>query len=136
VTREDLEQIRTLYDAMNRRDLALLREYADANPDFEWQSAPDEPDTGVRRGSERAVAYSRDLFDTFERLQTDVHEVIDLGPDAAIFMVRHRVRGAASGADVERAEAHLWTKRDGRVASLREFPTLQEAREAARGASG
>jgi ketosteroid isomerase-like protein len=132
VSPEDLELIRSLYDAMNRRDLARLRAYADANPGFAWQSSADEPDSSLRRGRERVVAYSRNLLETFDRLETEVQEVIDLGPEAAIFVVYHRVRGAASGAEVERGEAHLWTKRDGRVASLREFATVQEAREAAR----
>jgi ketosteroid isomerase-like protein len=91
VSPEDLELIRSLYDAMNRRE----------------------------------------LFETFERLETEIREVIHLGPDAAIFMVHHQVRGAASGAEVERGEAHLWSKREGRIASLREFATAQEAREAA-----
>jgi ketosteroid isomerase-like protein len=136
VSPEDLRLIRSLYDAMNRRDLASLRAYAEENPDFEWQSAPDEPDSGLRRGSERTFAYTRDLFETFERLETEIREVIDLGPDAAIFAVHHRVRGAASGAEVERGEAHLWTKRDGRVASLREYATVQEARDAAGEESG
>ena len=126
-----MEQIRRLYDAMNRRDLERLRAYANVNPGFSWQSAPDEPDSGVRHGSRRAFEYSRELFETFERLETDIQEVIDLGPEAAIFLVNHRVRGAASGAEVERNEAHLWLTQDGRIASLREFPTEQEAREAA-----
>ena len=133
---EDLELIRGLYDAMNRRDLARLRAYAADHPGFEWQSAPDEPDSGLRRGSKRTLAYTREIFETFERLETEIREVIDLGPDAVIFMVHHRVRGAASGAEVERGEAHLWTKRNGRLASLREFATTQEAREAAVEASG
>jgi ketosteroid isomerase-like protein len=136
VTPEDLKVIRGLYDAMNRRDLESLRSYADLNPGFEWQSAADEPDAGMRRSGERLLAYSRDLFETFERLETEIREVIDLAPDAAIFAVHHRVRGAASGAEVERDEAHLWTMRDGRVASLREYASVQEAREAARKAPG
>jgi ketosteroid isomerase-like protein len=130
---EDLELIRGLYDAMNRRDLTALREFTAVNPGFEWQSSRDEPDPGVRRGGDKAFAYTRELLDMFERLETEIEETIDLGPEAAVFMVNHRVRGAASGADAERREAHLWTTRDGRVASLREFPTAEEAREAAQG---
>jgi ketosteroid isomerase-like protein len=132
VSPEDLRQIRGLYDAMNRRDLDRLRAYGEENPDFSWQSAPDEPDPGVRHGSRRAFAYSQELFETFEHLETEIKEVIDLGPEAAIFVVNNRVRGAASGADVERTEVHLWRLKDGRVASLREFTSEQEAREAAR----
>jgi ketosteroid isomerase-like protein len=131
VSPEDLEQIRGLYDAMTRRDLEALRAFADANPDFEWQSSADEPDARVRHGKEPNIAYSRELFEAFELLETGVEEVIDLGPDAAILMVRHRVRGAASGVQVERGEAHLWTRRGGRIASLREFRTAEEARREA-----
>jgi ketosteroid isomerase-like protein len=131
VSPEDLELIRGLYDAMNRRDLDALRAYADENPHFEWQSAADEPDGDLRRGSKRTLAYSRDLFETFDSLHTEIREVIDLGAEAAILVVHHRVRGAASGVEVERGEAHLWTKSDGRIASLREFATVEEARECA-----
>jgi ketosteroid isomerase-like protein len=131
VSPEDLELIRSLYDAMNRRDVAALRDFTEVNRGFEWQSSRDEPDPGVRRGGKRALAYSRELLETFERLETEVQEVIDLGPDAAIFVVNHRVRGAASGAEGERSEAHLWAMRDGRLAGLREFPTVDEARAAA-----
>ena len=132
MTAADVELIRSLYAAMSTRDLAALRAFADTHPDFEWQSAPDELDPGVRRGSERNVAYSRELLETFEQLETEVRDVIELGSDAAIFVVHHRVRGAASGVEAERSEAHLWTKNDGRLASLREFATVDEARECAR----
>jgi hypothetical protein len=39
VSPEDLDLIRSLYDAMNRRDLATLREFGNVNPGFEWQSS-------------------------------------------------------------------------------------------------
>jgi ketosteroid isomerase-like protein len=132
VTAEDLEVIRGLYSAMSSRDLEALRAFADEHPDFEWQSAPDEPETDVRRGREHNVAYSRELLETFEQLETKVRDVIELGPDEAIFVVHHRVRGASSGVEVERSEAHLWTKEGGRIARLREFATVEDARACAR----
>jgi ketosteroid isomerase-like protein len=131
VSPEDLEVIRGLYRAMATRDLGAIEAFAADNPGFEWQSAADEPDTDVRRGGE-PMAYTRDLLETFEQLETEIRDVIDLGPDAAIFVVRLHARGTASGAEVEREEAHLWAKRQGRVASLREFATIEEARECAR----
>jgi ketosteroid isomerase-like protein len=42
------------------------------------------------------------------------------------------VRGAASGVSVDRSEVHLWTVRDGRIESLREYRTVEEALEAAK----
>jgi ketosteroid isomerase-like protein len=131
VSPEDLELIRGLYAAMSTRDLGALKAFWEANPQFEWQSAPEEPDPGVRQGGEQMLAYSREIFETFEELEVEVRDVIELGPDAAIFVVHHRVRGAVSGALVERDEAHLWTMEDGRIASLREFGTIEEALECA-----
>ena len=45
------------------------------------------------------------------------------------------VRGTASGVEAERSEAHLWTVRDGRLAGLREFSTVEDAMAAARRSS-
>ena len=50
-----------------------------------------------------------------------------------VFMVHHSVRGAVSGAVVERDEVHLWRTEDGRLAGLDEFLTLDEALAAAAG---
>ena len=48
-----------------------------------------------------------------------------------IFVVHHSVRGAVSGAVVEREEVHLWRTLYGRLAGLDEFLTLDEAYAAA-----
>ena len=128
---ENLELIGQLYDAMNRRDLAAIRALGARFPDYEWRNAPDQPETGWRRGPE-TLAYVEELFETFDRIDTRVEEVVDLGPDAALFVVHHRVRGAASGAEGTRRETHLWRARDGRIVGMEEYRTVEEARAAAR----
>jgi ketosteroid isomerase-like protein len=131
VRQEHLLTIAQAYDAMNRRDLAALRELDSLHPEFSWQSAPDELDAPGRLDGRETIAYSTELFEVFDELRTEIERTIDLGPSQVIHVVRDRVRGAASGVRAERSEAHLWTVRDGRVASLREFRTVEEAREAA-----
>jgi ketosteroid isomerase-like protein len=128
---ELLEAIERLYDAMNRRDVAAMREVGKDHPDFSWESNQDELDSPGRLEAGEVLAYSRDLFEIFDELHTEILERIDLGPDQMIFVVRHRVRGAASGVSVDRQEVHLWTARDDRLESLREFGTVAEARAAA-----
>jgi ketosteroid isomerase-like protein len=128
---ELLEAIERLYDAMNRRDVAAMREVGKDHPDFSWESNQDELDSPGRLDAGEVLAYQRDLFEIFDELHTEILESIDLGPDQMIFVVRHRVRGAASGVSVDRQEVHLWTAQDGRLESLREFATVEEAREAA-----
>jgi ketosteroid isomerase-like protein len=131
VKTELLEAIGRLYDAMNRRDVAALRELGREHPDFTWESNEDEVDSPGRLDGNEVLAYSRELFEIFDELETEILETIDLGPDQVIFVVCHHVRGAASGVRVDRQEVHLWTVRDDRVESLREYRTVDEARQAA-----
>jgi ketosteroid isomerase-like protein len=131
VSPEHLETIHRLYDAMNRRDLAAIRKLGQVHPDFSWEASSDELDAPGRLDSRRSLAYSKELFEIFDEVRTDIEETIDLGAEQVIFVVTHHVRGAASGARVARHEVHLWTVRDGRVASLREYPTVDDARAAA-----
>jgi ketosteroid isomerase-like protein len=128
---EIVETIDRLYDAMNRRDMAVLRDPGRVHPDFTWESSQDELDSPGRLESREVLAYSEELFQIFDELETEVLERIDLGPDQMICVVRHRVRGAASGVRVDRQEVHLWTARDDQVESLREFRSVESAREAA-----
>ena len=118
---------------MNRRDIETLRRLAHENPDYVWSNGVDMPEPGIRDGIE-GTAYVEEFFRAFDRNHTTVREVIDIGDDRVIFMVHHSVRGAVSGAVVERDEVHLWRTVDGRLAGLDEFLTLDEARAAAGGA--
>jgi ketosteroid isomerase-like protein len=128
---EHLEAIHRMYDAMNRRDFAAMRAFGKEHPDFSWESSADELDSPGRLDRHEVASYTRELFEIFDELHTELLERIDLGPDQVIFVVRHRVRGAASGVAVDRREVHLWTVRDGRIESLREYQTVAEARQAA-----
>jgi ketosteroid isomerase-like protein len=128
---ELLHAIQQLYDAMNRRDTAALRELRNEHPGFSWESNADELDSPGRLEGDELAAYSRELFQIFDELQTEILERIDAGPEHVIFTVRHRVRGAASGVRVDRSEVHLWTARDDRIESLREYGTVEEALRAA-----
>ena len=129
---EHLDAIHRLYDAMNRRDMAALRELRDEHPNFSWESNADELDSPGRLEGDELAAYSRELFQIFDELETEIVEQIDCGPEHVVFEVRHRVRGAASGVRVDRSEVHLWTVRGDQVESLREYRSVEEAVEAAR----
>jgi ketosteroid isomerase-like protein len=128
---EHLDTIQRLYDAMNRRDSAALRELGREHPNFSWESNSDELDSPGRLEGDALSAYSRELFQIFDELDTEILGRIDCGPDHVIFEVRHRVRGAASGVRVDRSEVHLWTVRGDQIESLREYRTVEEALEVA-----
>jgi ketosteroid isomerase-like protein len=128
---EHLEAIGRLYDAMNRRDVDALRQLGREHPNFSWESNQDELDSPGRLDRSEVLDYSRELFEIFDELETEIVERIDLGPDQVIYVVCHHVRGSASGVRVDRQEVHLWTARDDRIESLREFRSVEEARQAA-----
>jgi ketosteroid isomerase-like protein len=130
VSPEHLELIRQFYEAVNRRDLVALHAMAERYPDWEWRNAPDMPESALR-GRDGGLRYMEELFQAFDRVHTEVEDVIDLGAESVILVVRHRVRGAASGAEVERREVHLWRVREGRLSGLEEFTDVAEARAAA-----
>ena len=123
---ESIALIREVYDAMNRRDLEALRNMGDSNPDYVWSNGVDMPEPGIRDRFQ-GMAYVEEMFKAFDRNQTTILEVIDVDEECAIFVVHHSVRGAVSGAEVERDEVHLWRTRDGRLCGLEEYPTLDEA---------
>jgi ketosteroid isomerase-like protein len=129
---ELLDAIQRLYDAMNRRDTAALRELGKEHPNFSWESNADELDSPGRLEGEELAAYSRELFQIFDELETEIVEQIHCDPEHVIYEVRHRVRGAGSGVRVDRSEVHLWTVRGDQVESLREYRTVEEALEAAK----
>jgi ketosteroid isomerase-like protein len=131
VSPENLTFVHRVYDAMNRRDVAALEEMAELYPDYEWHNGADMPESQLRVGRESTIGYVREMFKTFDQSHTAILDVIDVGDAGAIFCVRHRVRGAVSGAEVERDEVHFWRTVDGRIAGLDEFLTLDEARAAA-----
>jgi ketosteroid isomerase-like protein len=128
---ELLAAVDRLYDAMNRRDMAVLQGSEGVHPDFAWESNQDELDAPGRLEGGEVLAYQKELFEIFDQLETEVLERIDVGPDRLICVVRHSVRGAASGAQVNRQEVHLWTARDGLIESLREYRSVEEALAAA-----
>jgi ketosteroid isomerase-like protein len=128
---EHRAEIRRVYDALGSRDLKELRSLTLMHPEFVWQAAPDEPETAARVGPDAALSFSGEVLETFDRIDIEVVEEIDLAPDAAIFVLDMRVRGAASGADTRRRESHLWTIRDGLIGGLREFRSVEDARAAA-----
>jgi ketosteroid isomerase-like protein len=130
VNEERRTLIRGLYDAMNRREVEALERLGRRFPHFEWRSAPDEIDSDTRRGAASALAYSRNILELFADMQTTIEEEIELGPDQLILVVFHDARGAMSGVQTGRREAHLWTYRPGGAVSLHEYATIEDALEA------
>ncbi len=107
MSEENVETVRRVYEAFNRRDLAGALDLFD--PDFEWVPdgrALDQAVTG-RAGVER---YFGDLIEFMDaRVELEEHFEKD---DQVICFIRIRTRGQASGAEVDIEIAQVWTFRD------------------------
>ena len=129
MSQENVEIVRSIYEAANRRDWDAV--FRDQHPDTE-QILPSP--YGPYRGREEIQGYWEDLSAAFDAGITEPEQVFESG-DQVVVVIKSRARPKGSSAELEIRNGHLWTFRDGKVASMRVFPEPEKALEAA-GLSG
>lgn len=116
--------------ALNRSDLDGWLEYWADDVDYRAvEGAPD--DRGPMSGKEALRAYAEDWLDTFDSFNIEPVELIDVGEDRIIALLRASGGGKLSGVETGLTFAVLYTIRDGKIARGREYWTRDEALEAA-----
>jgi len=122
-------------EAGNRGDVdALLDEL---HPEIEWQSALHALMGGqqtVFRGHDGVRRMIGDLYEALAEVHIEMSEFRDLG-DGLVAIGRTRIRGKASGVEMETPLAFVTEIRDGKTISIRAYPDREQALEAA-GLSG
>ncbi len=127
MSRENVEIVRSIYDAGNRGDWDTA--FRDAHPDFEVRLER-APSAEPLRGREDVQEWIQDLLAPFESSNAEPEEFFE-SDDQVVAFVAIRSRPHGSSAEVEVRVGHLWTIRDGTVLSLRTFPKREKALEAA-----
>jgi ketosteroid isomerase-like protein len=132
MSRENVEIVRSLFDAVARHDSeAVLAHY---DPDVVWQDegTPRGEFVGgtVHRGHDGIRAWFREWYEAFEDVTYEVDELIDAGADV-VSIVTMRGRGRASGALTERPQFAVWTVSGGKVSRVAWYSTREAALEAA-----
>jgi ketosteroid isomerase-like protein len=117
------------YEALNRGDIDAALELM--QPDIEWHTylVPG-PGGGCYRGHDGVRELWGDARNIFGDFRNEPRAIADLGDQIAVAVVLCG-RGKASGVEVEARIAHLFTFRDGLVASVRSFENMDEALAAA-----
>jgi ketosteroid isomerase-like protein len=112
--RHDFDAMEALYapDAV----LDMSRVYLDERP---------------RTGGADMRAYWEEMWDISDGLRMEPIEVLDVGGDRYVVVVKYGQRGRRSGVRVEQGLACLYTLRDGLVARLDLFPSREAALAAA-----
>ena len=115
--------------AYNERGSEAVIEFLD--PDIEWHTRPDLPDSGTYRGQDGF----RRLISRFEEVMDDIYmeagDVIDAG-EQVIVRLRWGGRGKSSGVEFEEnEETWILAVRDGKIVRVDEYATKEAALKAA-----
>ena len=127
MSQENVEIVRRVFDAFNRRDIAAFLELLD--PDVEWVPVLAVLEGSVYRGHADIRRWIKDLDTDWEFFEVYHEELRDLG-DRVLVSGHWRARGRASGIEVENPGTYLYEIKGGKVASMRTFTDRVEALEA------
>ena len=110
------EVLRRTYEALTRRDLAVLNELAD--PDFEMDLTERVLNPATYHGAEGMLRFLGEIDELWASMDIDVERVIERGDEVlAVLMVT--LTGRGSGVEMESRIAQRWTLREGRLLRMK-----------------
>lgn len=120
MSQENLELVRSAFDAWNRGDLDEFAGHA--TEDVAWVEVSGRPEGPAteRLGRERMRQGLASLFDAFESYRLEVEQLQDVG-DRVVAIVREVARGRASGVEVDSRWGYLITVEDGGMARIEAY---------------
>jgi ketosteroid isomerase-like protein len=133
MSRENVEIVRRVHDALARRDAGTILALYDPEIEMDFSHSPfaDFMQQGRVHRHEGVRSAFRDWYDAWEDVETDVDELIDAGQQV-ISVFTYRGRGRVSRVDVEwKRMAGVWTIREGKIVRVVWLRTRDEALEAA-----
>jgi ketosteroid isomerase-like protein len=96
-------------------------------PDVEWRTAAEDPDAAIYRSDSEFRGYVDRWMDSFEDLQADLEEWIDVDETRVFTWVRWTGRGRTSGVDADWHLAIVYTLSGGRITRAQEYFDRDEA---------
>jgi ketosteroid isomerase-like protein len=132
MSEENVELVRELYEAYQRQGFAAYADSDSLDPEVEFHTDPSVPEPGVYQGREAAIAYLKQWDDAFLAVTPDLDEVIDLGGEEVLVIVKlHGQLQEQGGAGTELVWYVLNTIRAEKVVRVRSFFDKDRALEAA-----
>jgi ketosteroid isomerase-like protein len=123
-----VELLRNGIDAWNRREVELWLDYA--APEIEWLPAgPAAVERAVYRGYDEVRSGIMAAWETWDVFEFQEDQVRDLG-DAVLWLGRVKMRGSASGVELDQEFAIHSVVRDGKFILIHTFLSWPEALEA------
>ena len=129
MSEENVEIVRQYFPAYDRSGMDGLAEFW--HPDITWRAAEGAlDDVGLMEGPDAIRDHLRQWEETFAEGRMEVEELIEAG-DQVVALVRGIGRMKDSNAEIDIRYAIVFTIRDGKIATGREYFTREEALEAA-----
>jgi ketosteroid isomerase-like protein len=129
MSQEHAERVREVQDAANRGDRAAFLALCD--PDLENVPSRDWPESAPVRGREAVWDFLTEGQQFFDGALAELSEVLDAPPNTVIANQRARLRGAASGVDVDWSFWIVVSFRDDKAVRFEWFTHRDDALEAA-----
>ena len=130
MSQENVEVVRQLVQAFNRRDLAAMTHWF--APEVEWEpGGPAAVERALYRGRDEVSRGFASTWETWEVFQVEESEVRDLGDSVVWLGSAHMRGGDANHLEFDQPFAINFLLRGGKVARFRGFLSWQEALEAA-----
>jgi ketosteroid isomerase-like protein len=133
VSQPNVEIVRESFEAFGRGDFDDA--FAAYDPGAEWQTADDEPDSRVYRGIPELRGFVAHLADPWtDRFGPAIQweDFIDCG-DWVVVPWTGRLHGHGSGIEIDVSETYAVLVRDGKIARVDEYRTVEQALEAVGG---
>jgi ketosteroid isomerase-like protein len=129
MSQENVEVVRSFFEAWNADDFNTARELCDLELEIDRSSSIG-PEARIYRGIEETERFWHDWRTTWEVWHSDIAEYIDAGDDVVV-LGRAYGRGRDGGVPVEANISQVLTVHQGRIVRSRLFQTRSEALEAA-----
>ncbi len=128
MSRENVEIVRRIYEAVNRGDLETASSYV--HPEIEFHTYAQAPEAGVYRGRAAVRTYNEELFRQFETIRFELEELVDVG-DRVVAVSTQYAMPKAGEHEISVHIVEAWTVRHGLLAERRSYTTKAEALAAA-----
>jgi ketosteroid isomerase-like protein len=130
MSQENVEIVRTHIEAFRQDDAPRSLSVVDPHVVLD-RSRVQTVDSEVTYGHEALVQAVRRHVGAFKDYSYVVERLTDLGSGAVLAVVTETGRGKSSGVPVRQSFAALYTVIDGRIVRVTQFPSEEEALEAA-----
>jgi ketosteroid isomerase-like protein len=130
MSRENVDVVRDAYEAFNDGGSSGVLAYLHADVEWDESNLPARR-PGIYRGHEGVLRLGEENAGLWKDIRVDVEELIDVGGDSVVAIVRVRGRGKNTGEGVELGISQLWVIRDGKASSVKLYLDRQQALDAA-----